>query len=130
VPHAVAIQTGQTLNVRSSDATMHNVHAMAQTNPASNLSMTQAGDQKSLRFDHVEFVQMRCDVHPWMSAWVGVFDSPFHAVTQEAGSFSISGIPAGTYKLVAWHEMYGRQEQTVTVADDTPVETNFTFGRR
>jgi hypothetical protein len=59
-----------------------------------------------------------------------VFDSPFHAVTQEAGSFSISGIPAGTYKLVAWHEMYGRQEQTVTVVDDTPAEANFTFGRR
>jgi hypothetical protein len=130
VPHALAIQSGQTLNVRSSDPTMHNVHSMPTLNPARNLSMSKAGDQTSMRFMLPEFVPVRCDVHPWMSAWVGVFDNPFHAVTQEQGSFSISGIPAGTYKLVAWHEIYGRQEQTVTVADEKPVETNFTFGRR
>jgi hypothetical protein len=130
VPHALAVQTEQTLNVRSSDPTMHNVHSMSTLNPARNLSMTKAGDQTSIKFGMAEFVQVRCDVHPWMSAWVGVFDNPFFAVTQEEGSFSISGIPAGTYKLVAWHEIYGRQEQTVTVADEKPVETNFTFGRR
>ena len=71
---------------------------MPTLNRARNLSMTKAGEQSAITFELAEFVHMRCDVHPWMSAWVGVFDNPFHAVTQEEGSFSISGIPAGTYK--------------------------------
>jgi hypothetical protein len=63
-----------------------------------------------------------------MTAWVGVFDNPFFAVTQHEGSFEIKGIPSGTYKLVAWHELYGRKEQSVTIADNKPIDVSFSMG--
>lgn len=130
VPHAVAVQVGQPLRVRSSDPTMHNVHYIPQKNRARNLSMTQAGQEVLTRFTHPEFIRMRCDVHPWMAAWVGVFENPFFAVTGEDGTFEISGIPGGTYTLVAWHELYGSQRQSVRVADGAPLQARFVFGKQ
>ncbi|HVT88714.1 MAG TPA: hypothetical protein VHD56_07685 [Tepidisphaeraceae bacterium] len=129
-PHVLGIQTGQPLRIHSSDPTMHNVHFIPQTNPAKNLAMTQAGAEVAVKFEYAEFIRMKCDVHPWMTAWVGVFENPFFAVDREDGSFEIKGIPAGTYKLVAWHELYGRQEQSVTLNDGQSIESTFTFGRK
>jgi hypothetical protein len=127
-PHALGIQTNQLLRIRSSDPTMHNVHYTPDKNNARNLSMTQSGQEVPVSFPAAEFIRMKCDVHPWMSAWVGVFDNPFFAVTHHEGSFEIKGIPNGKYKLVAWHELYGRKEQSVTIADNKPIEINFSFG--
>jgi plastocyanin len=129
-PHVLAVQVGQTLRVRSSDPTMHNVHYMPQRNRARNLAMTAAGHEVDVRFDHPEFIRMKCDVHPWMTAWVGVFENPWYSVTGEDGSFEIKGVPAGKYKLIAWHELYGRREQQVSVADDATIESHFVFGKQ
>lgn len=131
VPHALGIQMNQPLKLRSSDPTMHNVHYVPGINPAKNFAMTQAGDEIQTKFTAgPEFVRLRCDVHPWMSAWVGVFENPFYSVTGESGSFEIKGIPAGTYKLVAWHELFGRLEQSVTITDGAaPLELQFTLGK-
>lgn len=129
-PHVVAVQAGQPLKVRSSDPTLHNVHYVPQLNRAANLSMTSPGAEKTVQFDQAEFVRLKCDVHPWMTGWVGVFEHPFFTVTRETGEFEIKGIPAGTYTLVAWHELYGTRKQTVIVADDQPVEQTFTFGKQ
>jgi len=128
-PHVLGVQIGQTLNIRSSDPTMHNVHFNPTINPAHNYAMTQVGQEVKTTFNGAEFIRMKCDVHPWMTAWVGVFDNPFYAVTKQEGSFEIKGIPAGNYRLVAWHELYGRQEQSLTIADDKPIEATFRFGR-
>lgn len=129
VPHVVGVQVGQPLRVRSSDPTLHNVHYIPQLNPAANLSMTAAGAEKTVSFDYAEFVRLKCDVHPWMTGWVGVFEHPFFSITREMGEFEIKGIPAGTYTLVAWHELYGKQKQTVTIVGDQPIEMTFTFGK-
>jgi plastocyanin len=129
VPHAVGVQVGQTLRIRSSDPTMHNVHFNPDRNRAKNLALTQVGAEVPTKFEYAEFIRMKCDVHPWMTAWVGVFENPFYSVTQDDGAFEIKGVPAGTYTLVAWHELYGRQRQSVTIADDKPVEAEFVFGR-
>ena len=60
-------------------------------------------------------VQVRCDVHPWMLAWVGVCSNPFFAVTDESGRFAISGLPPGSYELVAYHpKIHGKTECIVT----------------
>jgi plastocyanin len=129
VPHVVGVQVGQTLNVRSSDDAMHNVHYNPQRNAAANFGMTKPGAEKSVTFAAPEFVRVKCDVHPWMTAHVGVFENPFFAATGVDGKFEIKGLPAGEYTLVAWHELYGRQEQPLTVADETkPVEaTTFRY---
>ena len=128
-PHVVGVQVGQTLNVRSSDDTMHNVHYKPDRNAAGNFGMTRAGQEKNVTFDKPESVfQIKCDVHPWMTAYVGVFENPFFATTDVEGRFEIKGLPAGDYTLVAWHELYGRQAQPLKVADEAkPVEATFRY---
>ncbi len=69
---------------------------------------------------------MKCDVHPWMTAYIGVFDSDYFAVTAADGSFEIKGLPPGSYELVAWHERFGELKKTVTVSDGSN-EANFAY---
>ena len=132
VPHVVAVRTGQTLRVKSSDPTLHNVHGQSNANPAFNFGMTGAGQTRDLTFARPETFKVTCDVHPWMRAYVAVFDHPLFAVTGEGGTFEIRNVPPGAYTLVAWHERLGTREQQVTVppegGDDAPVGAGFTYG--
>lgn len=121
VPHVLALQVGQPLRVRSSDNTLHNVHYTPRSNAPGNLSMVGAGDEEMVRFEAAEVVRMKCDVHPWMTAHVGVFEHPFHAVTGDDGAFELKDVPPGSYKLVTWHEQYGRQEQDLAVSEGQTV---------
>ena len=132
VPHAVAVQVGQPLRIRSSDAkTLHNVHLLAAANPQLNFGLTDAGAEKQVTFQQPEFIRTKCDVHPWMTGYVGVFESPFFAVTREgdagAGHFEIARVPPGKYKLVAWHEQYGQVEQPVEVKDNQATDVTVTY---
>ncbi len=120
VPHVIAITAGQPLTIHSSDDTMHNIHIDASQNPPVNLGMTAAGQQKNVTFARPEIMRVKCDVHPWMSAYIGVFENPLFAISADDGSFQITGVPAGTYTLTAWHELYGEQKISVTVSDDKP----------
>ena len=131
VPHVVAVRTGQPLQVRSSDPTLHNAHAAAGENKPFNLGFTDAGQTKQATFAKPEVaVRVRCDVHQWMSAYVTVFDHPFFAVTGDGGAFELTGVPPGTYTLVAWHERYGKKTRTVTVAGAGPgAPADFRFGK-
>jgi plastocyanin len=126
-PHVLALQTGQTLTVRSSDDMLHNVHLMADTNPSANVGMSKPGQIRDFTFQKSDRITVKCDVHPWMLAHVLVFDHPFFAVTGDDGSFTIKNVPAGTYTLCAWHERLDEQEQTITVADKQSATLNFTF---
>ncbi len=60
-------------------------------------------------------IPVKCNVHPWMRAYIGVVSHPFFAVTGDDGTFTIKGLPPGTYTIEVWHEKYGKQEQPVTV---------------
>ena len=70
---------------------------------------------------------VKCDIHPWMSAYVGVFTHPFFAVTDESGKFSIEGLPPGTYEVEAWHEKLGVRTGSVTVATGSAATVDFSF---
>jgi hypothetical protein len=124
VPHVLAVQAGQTLLVKSSDPTLHNVHYRPAENPAGNFGLTQAGSDRRVTFarSEPEPVRVKCDVHPWMTAYVGVLPHPFFAVTGDHGRFEISRVPPGSYTLVAWHERYGRLTRPITVGEDGKVE--------
>jgi plastocyanin len=126
VPHALALQVDQPLIIRSSDATIHNVHVFSDTKPM-NRAMAHAGDQFTTRFKEPQFVAVKCDVHPWMNAWIGVFDSRFFALTDNEGAFEIRNVPPGTYTLVAHHEQFEEQRRTITITNDKPVEVIFTY---
>ncbi|HEU6447008.1 MAG TPA: carboxypeptidase regulatory-like domain-containing protein [Verrucomicrobiae bacterium] len=127
-PQIIAIQTGQKLIVKNSDPCIHNVHSVSNAgNPDHNDAQMSGAPDLSYTFDKPEmYLTFRCDVHPWMFAWVSVFDSPYFSVSDTAGKFTIKNVPPGKYTVVASHRKAGEQTQTVEVADKD-VTVNFTF---
>lgn len=127
-PHVLGIQVGQTLEILSSDNTLHNVHAMPQQNREFNKAHQLAGIKHTHTFSTREvMVPFKCDVHRWMNAYVGVLDHPFYAVTDGNGGFELKGLPPGTYTVEAWHETLGMQTQMVTVGEKQTSDVSFTF---
>ncbi len=128
-PHVMTMTVGQDMMVKNSDGFLHNVHSLAVTNPAFNFGQPNKDPGKKVpeQPKATETFRVKCDVHPWMSAYVGVFEHPFHAVSAEDGKYAIKGkLPDGDYTLVAWHEKFGEKEEKVTVKDGK-AETNFSF---
>ena len=127
IPHVVAVQTGQTVRITSSDPTQHNFHTQSRNNGEQNLAMGANGSSQ-IRFNAAELpVRVKCDVHPWMSGYVAVFEHPFFAVTKGDGAFEIKGLPPGEYTVVCWHEKLKGKEQKFTVAEDKPAELSITL---
>jgi plastocyanin len=128
-PHVSGIQVGQTLVIRNSDPTLHNVHALPQKNQEFNQGQPFQGMELERAFDQPEvMVRFKCDVHPWMGSYTGVLDHPFYAVSAADGSFSIANVPAGAYTLEAWHETLGTRTLDVTVDEGATVEADWQFG--
>ena len=117
-PKIFGIQTNQTLEILNSDDTLHNVHSLPKNSQPFNLGMPIKGMRLKKTFTKPEvMVKIKCEVHPWMSAYAGVLDHPFFAVTGDDGSFEIKDLPSGRYVIEAWHEKFGAQQQTIAVAD-------------
>ena len=128
VPHVLGIQVGQTLEILSSDNTLHNVHAIPEQNREFNKAHQMAGIRHSHVFTTKEvMVPFKCDVHRWMNAYVGVLDHPYFAVTGADGSFELTGLPPGTYTIEAWHEKLGTRTQTVTIGEKQTSDVSFSF---
>ena len=130
-PHVFGIQVGQKLEVINSDSTLHNINCQAKLNKKFNLAQPTKGMKTSKTFDQPEVgVPFKCNVHPWMTAYAGVFTHPFFAVTDASGSFQIAGLPAGTYTVEVWQEKLGTQSQKVTVADGEKKAISFTLAAK
>ncbi len=127
-PHVMGVMVGQTCRILNSDGLLHNVHSLPKINKAFNRAMPATLKEATTTFDKEEPVfQIKCDVHPWMSAYVAVFPHPFFSVTRADGKFTISGLDPGTYEITAWHEKLGTQTASITVgASDTKTQ-NFKF---
>jgi plastocyanin len=126
-PKVFGIRVNQPLEILNSDNTLHNVHSLAQINQAFNLGMPIQGMKLKKTFTKSEvMVKVKCEVHPWMHAYVGVLDHPFFAVSNEGGTFEIKNLPPGQYVIEAWHAKYGSQVQNVTVASDSDTQ-NISF---
>jgi plastocyanin len=127
-PHVFGIQVGQPLEIRNSDSTLHNINAQPKLNKRFNIAQPVKGMKTVKTFDKPEVgVPFKCNVHPWMGAYASVFDHPFFGVTDANGAFTLTGLPAGTYTVEAWHEKYGALSQSVTIADQETKSLTFSF---
>jgi plastocyanin len=130
VPRVLGVRVGQPLEVLNSDPLLHNVRSEAEINQPFNQGQPVQGMKFSHTFTTREvMVSMKCDVHAWMNAYVGVLEHPYFAVTGEAGTFSLPNLPPGTYTIQAWHERLGVQSSQVTVGPKESKDVVFTFTR-
>lgn len=129
-PHVLGIQTGQELVVKNSDPTLHNVHSLSKENPQFNVAQPKQGMTLTKKFDKPEVFKVKCEVHTWMGAYIGVFSHPFYAVTGDDGSFSLKKLPAGEYTIEAWHEKYGSQTMKVKVGATGATTGDFKFAAK
>jgi len=130
VPHALVLQVNQTLQIKNSDDTLHNVHAFP--DPSSGNQQFNKGEPVKdmvveTKFDHEELMlPVKCDVHKWMGAFIAVLTHPFGTVSGDGGKYELK-LPAGKYELTAIHEKYGKQTAMVEIKDGDKSTVDFKF---
>jgi plastocyanin len=130
VPRMVGARVGQTLVVKNSDNWLHNVHTDSVKRNGINRSTPQAGMSVSLVLKDEEMLRVGCDVHRWMTAWVGIVSHPYFAVSEgEHGTYTIANVPAGHHTVTAWHEALGALTKAVDIKDGQTVTLDFVYVR-
>lgn len=128
VPHVLGVQTNQTIIIRNNDDLLHNIHPEPVNSRGFNVGQPKQGMETERSFSAAEImVPVACDVHGWMSAYIGVVDHPYFAVTGNDGTFELPNLPPGEYTIEAWHEEYGTQEMNVTVGETESVTADFSY---
>ena len=131
-PHVLGAMVKQDIQITNSDPTTHNIHFTPKSNPDWNQSQPNGAPPLMHKVSQSEvLVPVKCNQHPWMKSYIGVLKHPFFAVSAEDGTFTIKGVPPGTYTVVAWHE--GGQTGTektmqVTVPASGSAKADFAFG--
>jgi plastocyanin len=128
-PRVLGMQAGATIKITNSDNTLHNVNVQAANNPSFNFAQPIPGMSIERSFAAPEvMIPVKCDVHGWMRAYIGVLPHPYFAVTAENGAFDISGLAPGDYVVDAWHETLGTRTLNVSVAAGAAANADFRFG--
>lgn len=127
-PRVVGAMVGQTLRIVNSDTLAHETHAANST--TNTFKVTQP--HSDMVFDYrlkgpEEMLRLACDVHRWMTAWVGVEPHPYFNVTSDAGGFTIANVPPGRHQIRAWHERYGWLTKTVDVKAGATATVDFAY---
>ena len=127
-PRVMGVQTGQTFQVVNSDPVTHNIHPMAMTNREWNHSQGAGDPPINRKFLQAEvMIPVKCNIHSWMRAYIGVLDHPYFAVSGDDGTFTIANLPAGTYTVAVWQEKLGTQDQQITVAPKEETTADFSL---
>jgi len=128
VPHVIGIRAAQPLEVRNSDAVSHNIHPMPANNYEWNEQQSPGTPDVQHKFARTEvMIPVKCNVHSWMHAYIGVVEHPYFAVTGPDGSFELPNVPPGDYTIAVWHEKFGEQKKQVHVAPSAPLTVDFTY---
>lgn len=126
-PRVQGILVLQDLDVVNDDPTLHNVRCEAKDNRPFNIGQPAGGKHTKFFTTPEEAVHFKCDVHPWMAAFIFVMSHPYFAISDADGSFALPALPPGKYTLHAWHEIFGRLEQTVTVKAGAGATVDFVY---
>ena len=127
-PRVIGVRVGQTVQIKNSDNFLHNVHSFSAHGGNFNVGQAMAGVIYEFKPKQEEvMMRLKCDVHTWMNAFIGVVTNPYFSVTADTGNFQIDRVPAGTYTIQAWHEAYGFVSKTVTVRAGATATVDFTY---
>jgi plastocyanin len=130
-PHVSIAAVGTTLEIRNLDPILHNLHVRRETRFGPTvMNVIQPAGTRSVQkpFSEAGFLDVRCDVHAFMSAFIHVFDHPYFTTTDPTGSFAMTKVPPGVYKLQIWHEQFGRRERTIKVPPGENVTLEMEIG--
>lgn len=130
VPHVSGAVVNQELQILNSDNTLHNVKMNSANNGSFNEGMPVKGMVINKKLAKPEIgIPFKCDVHPWMGAYLHVVEHPFFAVTGQDGTFEIKGLPAGEYEISVWHEFdkFGPDQAILSVSVDQGQAQDITF---
>jgi len=116
VPHVLAFQVNQDLQIYNDDQTSHNIHPLAKANQEWNKSQPPGTPPIDAKYAKPEFIPVKCNIHPWMHGYFAVLGTSHFAISDKDGIYKIAGVPAGTYKVTAWQEKSSPVTQDVTVA--------------
>lgn len=114
-PHVLAVPAGAQVTILNPDKVLHNVHTYSKVNKPMNRAQPKFKKKLKVKFEKPEIMEVKCDVHGWMSGWIFVAGNPYYSVTGEDGVFSLTDVPAGKYKVEVWHEKLGTQTKEVEV---------------
>jgi len=127
-PRVVGVRVGQIVQIKNGDAFLHNVHGLSGKDNSFNVGQPTAGLVYQWKAKNEEvMLHLKCDIHNWMNAYIGVVTNPYFAVSDTTGTFQIDKVPAGTYTLQAWHERFGPLTKAVTVKAGAVTTVEFTY---
>ncbi len=127
-PHVIGMRAGQTLEVRNSDPTVHNLHSVSARGNDFNISRPQNQPPVSVPVRAEEMMlRITCDIHSWMNIYVGVVQHPYFAVSGADGRFEIANVPAGSRPIQVWHERYGPLNAVANVTAGQTTDVDFTY---
>jgi hypothetical protein len=127
IPHVLAFQVNQPLEIVNDDQTSHNIHPRPMINREWNKSQPPGSPPDIEKYDKPEFIPVKCNIHPWMSGQFAVMKNSHFAISSADGGFSLPNLPPGKYTVTAWHESYGDQSIEVTISGSETKAANFVF---
>jgi len=127
LPHVLAFQTNQELKITNEDQTSHNIHPLAKINREWNKSQPPGTPPIVDKYDKMEFIPVKCNVHPWMHGTFAVLKNSHYSISGADGGFTLPDLPPGKYTVTAFHESYGEQTQEVSITGSETKSVNFVF---
>jgi hypothetical protein len=127
IPHVLAFQVNQPLEIVNDDQTSHNIHPRPTINREWNKSQPSGSPPDIEKYDKPEFIPVKCNIHPWMSGQFAVMKNSHYAISSGDGAYSLPNLPPGKYTVTAWHESYGDQTMEVTITGAETKAVNFVF---
>lgn len=130
LPHVSVVPVGATVHYKNSDPFTHNVNVVPRRGDAMNV-MVDGGGHRAATYTDSDQIQLKCDIHPWMSGWVYVSDAAVHVLSSSDGSFALPALPAGSHRVSCWHATQGAASGTLVVGEDGSItELELALGKK